>query len=99
LYLIMKHLTGYLDDAPMLIKMLLKKIYKQLATIPSELIKTSFKESIPRFGIRNMKVLQALSISFSSCLTIIESMIPTMNIFGMLVGLMTRYEWNNALHI
>jgi len=95
----MKHLTGYLDDAPMLIKMLLKKIYKQLASIPSELVRTTFKENIPRFGVKNMKVLQALSISFSSCLAIIESLIPTMNIFGMLLGLLTRYEWNNSLHI
>lgn len=67
----MKHLTLYLEDAPLLIKMLLKKIYKQLSAITPEQIKTSFKETIPRFGIRNLRMLQALSISFSSCQAIL----------------------------
>lgn len=43
IFLVMKHLTGYLDDAPMLIKMLLKKIYKQLTSIPTDLVKSTFK--------------------------------------------------------
>jgi hypothetical protein len=64
----MKHLALYADEAPCLIVVLFKKIHRELflSNKPAETIKTQFKEQIPRFSMKNLKLLQAIHSMLNS---------------------------------
>lgn len=97
--IIMRHLTNYADDAPYLIIALFKKIHREISLINQnpETVRTQFKESIPKFTMKNLKLLQALGSMFTNVPEIMLKQLKTNNIFNYLLEFIARYEWNSIV--
>lgn len=96
---VMKHLTSYADEAPFLIVALFKKINRELAVAPPEGIRLQFRETVPRFSMRRLKLLQALSSMFLNVPDIMVKQLKTFNVFVYLLEFVSKYEWNNIVHV
>lgn len=96
---ITKNISLHSDDAPFLIKSLARRIFKELAINKTEYINTTFKQNIPKFTIKKLRLLHALTSIFGGNITIIEPLLPSLDYFGMLLNLMQKHEWNNIVHV
>lgn len=94
----MKHLTAYSAEAPFLIIALYKKIYKELLLSQNpQILKNQAKISVPRFSMKNLKLLQALSFIFANSPTSIAKHLQTTNIFSFLLDFPSKFEWNSIV--
>ena len=65
----------------------------------SETIKLQFKEAVPRFSLKRLKLLQALSSMFVNVPDIMVKQLKSSNIFIYLLDFVSKYEWNNILQV
>lgn len=63
------------------------------------MLETTFKQSIPKFTLRRMRLLHALTSIFTGNLAIVEPLLAIHDYYGMLLGLMQKHEWNNLIHV
>lgn len=88
----MKHITQYSEEAPYLIVALYKKILKALIVNKKpEMLKTQFQKEIPKFSMKNLKLLQSLNHVFASCPTVIAKYLATSNPFPFLLDYIIKY--------
>lgn len=96
---VIKHLSNYIDDAPYLIKAILVKSYKEISSNSFETFKSTHKTPIVKFGAKKLKLLQCLSMGFTNCLSLVETL-PNIHVyFTALLNLVVKHEWNNLLHV
>jgi|JI6StandDraft_1071083.scaffolds.fasta_scaffold20517_5 hypothetical protein len=96
---ITKNISLHSDEAPFLIKSLCRRIFKELSLSKSDTLDTTYRQNIPKFTLRKMRLLHALTSIFVGNLGIIEPLLLSLDYYGMLFGLMQKHEWNNLIHV